>query len=152
MTDTRTVWDVAKGRGDIQLSGTQLLTGNDLETAALISLFTDGTASDDDLLLDGTGDPRGWWGDVQGEPSIGSRLWLLDRAKQTNSVLLAARDYCVQALQWMIDDGVAAKIDVLAEYTRPSMLGIHITIHRTDGTTVALNFAWAWTQEFSNAV
>ena len=55
----------------------------DLQTAILISLFTDAQASPDDMIQDGSGDPRGWWGDLGSSKPIGSKLWLLGRAKQT---------------------------------------------------------------------
>lgn len=144
MSDTTTVWDVANGRGDWQVSGAQLVTGNDLETAILISLFTDRMAEENDLIPDGTNDPRGWWGDAGEAVQIGSRLWLLDRAKQTQETLQRAYDYIVEALQWLIDDGVVAKFDVLVEWTRTSMLGAQVIAYKQDGSTVANSYSWVW--------
>lgn len=75
------------------------LQGDDgLMTAVIISLFTDARAHDDDPLPDErvgvSSDRRGWWGDclpdAQGEQtleSIGSRLWLLWREKDLDSVV-----------------------------------------------------------------
>ncbi|KWR88761.1 phage GP46 family protein [Cupriavidus sp. IDO] len=144
MTDTTTVWDVANARGDWQMSGALLATGNDLSTAVLISLFTDRIAEPDDVIPDGSNDPRGWWGDEFSAVKIGSRLWLLTRAKQTQETLQRAYDYIVEALQWMIDDGVVAKFDVLVEWTAAGELGAQVVAYKQDGSTVANAYTWAW--------
>jgi len=143
MSDIQTIWVTPQGRGDWSFSGTQLQSGSDLLTSVLISLFSDRVANADDAILDGSGDPRGWWGD-DGQYPVGSRLWLLERAKQNQDTLGRARDYIAEALQWMIDDGVVLSFDILVEWTRASVLGMQIIARRQDGTSEALNFAWAW--------
>ena len=142
--DITTIWNTPDCHGVWQMNGADLLSGNDLSTAILISVFTDRTALADDVIPDGTGDPRGWWGDVADAPPIGSRLWLLSRAKQTDETLRRAYDYLVEALQWLIDDDVVARFDVLVQWIRPSMLGAQITAHRVDGTITTTRFDWAW--------
>lgn len=144
MSDTKTVWSTPNGYGDWQMNGAQLATGDDLATAILISLFTDRIAEPDDVIPDGSNDPRGWWGDAGEATPIGSRLWLLSRAKQTQETLQRAYDYIVEALQWMIDDGVVAKFDVLVEWTKASELGAQVVAYKQDGSTVANAFSWAW--------
>ena len=145
MADITIIWNAATQSGDFAISGADLLAGNDLATAVLISLLSDRVVLPDDRIPDGTDDPRGWWGDDAAYP-IGSRLWLLARSKQTASVLGDARDYMVEALQWLIDDGVATSVDVYVEWTRAGMLGAQISVNRTDGTNIAMNFAFAWKQ------
>jgi len=144
MSDTTIVWDSATGYGDWQLVDTQLLTGNDLHTAVLISLFTDRVANPDDVIPDGTTDPRGWWGDDPAGPPIGSRLWLLSRAKQTTDTLNHAKDYITEALQWLIDDGVVASFDIYIEWTGPGFMGSQIVAHQPVGTSVTMNYSWTW--------
>ncbi|MDR5784058.1 phage GP46 family protein [Caballeronia sp. LZ065] len=146
MSDISIVWDVANSRGDWQQLGPGLLTGNDLQTAVLLSLFTDRVANSDDVIPDGTGDPRGWWGDLGEDAPIGSRLWLLDRSKQTQEVLNNARDYITEALQWLVDDGVVASMDVQTEWTRDTFLGAQIMLYQPAGPSVSLQYAWAWQQ------
>lgn len=126
------------------MSGALLTTGDDLATAILISLFTDRVANPDDVIPDGTSDPRGWWGDAGETTPIGSRLWLLTREKQTQETLQRAYDYIVEALQWLIDDGVVAKFDVLVEWTKTSELGAQVVAYKQDGSTVANAYSWAW--------
>ena len=141
MSDITISWSAADGRGDWTLApGGDLDTGDDLASAILLSLFTDRQANADDVIPDGTTDRRGWWGDAE----IGSRLWLLDRSKQAEIVRRQARDYIAEALQWLIDDGVVARFDIVTEWTRPSMLGARVTAFRSDGRTVALTYSWAW--------
>ena len=149
MTDISTVWDVQNLQGDWVVSGASLQSGNDLTTAVLISLFTDRVAQPGDEIPDGTSDPRGWWGDNQPDGNnrpIGSRLWLLSRAKQTQETLSRARTYAQEALQWMIQDGVAELVTVDATWQGRGFLAMVVTIQRSNGTNVALNFKWAWEQ------
>ena len=144
MSDTSTVWVPALGRGDWVMQGTALQTGNDLQTAILISIFTDRIANTDDVIPDGSNDPRGWWGDA-GEPyPIGSRLWLLSRAKQTAATAALAIDYVTEALQWLIDDGAVASFTIDAQWMAAGQLGVSVIAFRQDGSTVALNFASVW--------
>lgn len=143
MSDITTAWSPALGRGDWVQLGAQLQSGNDLSTAVLISLFTDRIAHVDDIIPDGTTDPRGWWADDPAYP-IGSRLWLLTRAKQTSETLARAQDYIAEALQWLIDDGVVARFGITVEWTRSGQLGARVTAYRSDGSTTALNFASVW--------
>ncbi len=144
MSDTTTVWSRDFGRGDWILAGAVLQTGNDLETAILISLFTDREANPDDAIPDGTGDPRGWIGDEDQDYKIGSRLWLLSRSKQDAETLRKANDYIVEALQWLIDDGVVGRFDITTEWTAASTLGAKIVAYKGDGTAAPMNFSWVW--------
>lgn len=145
MSDTSSVWVPALGRGDWVLLGSTLQTGNDLQTAMLISLFTDRIANEDDVIPDGSGDPRGWWGDAGEEYPIGSRLWLLGRAKHTDATAALARDYINEALAWFIADGVVVRFDIDVQWMASNQLGAAVTAYKQDGSTVAVNFASVWT-------
>ncbi|EEC7126048.1 hypothetical protein T001_003099, partial [Salmonella enterica subsp. diarizonae] len=98
---------------------------------------------------DRTPQPYGWWGDtwpaVQND-RIGSRLYLLKRRKLTNKTLQDAREYMQQALAWMTDDGVAARVDVTAERTGIDMLAAGITIYQRDGTIHNITFDDIWSE------
>jgi phage gp46-like protein len=143
MADISTIWSPVNLRGDWLLAGTQLQSGQDLVSAVLISLFSDRIANPDDVIPDGTNDPRGWWGDDAAHP-IGSRLWLLSRAKQTTDTLARAQTYIAEALQWLIDDGVVARFDIYVEWTRASFLGARVVAYKNDGTTLSTSFQSAW--------
>lgn len=139
------------GKLDLGLAGGDLAKGLDLQTAVLLSLFTDRRASDDDILPDGQavqsiGARRGWWGDtfagVQND-QIGSRLWLLKREKQTNATLNRARQYAQEALNWLVDDGIASRVTVDVAWFRFEGLAIYASIARPTGIT-NFKYAYAW--------
>ncbi|MEQ8318775.1 MAG: phage GP46 family protein [Rhodospirillales bacterium] len=153
MTDIKAVFIGEKMVSDYALDAGALQAENGLETSIVISLFTDRRAEPDDTLPAEATDRRGWWGDVappivNGRPvegsRIGSRLWLLSREKQLQSVVERARQYCREALAWMIEDGVCERIDVEAEIVRTGVLGVGITIHRPDLNAVSFRYDYAW--------
>lgn len=146
MSDITTIWDVARGQGAWILSGPSLESGGDLATAALISLFTDRVAEPSDVLPDSTNDRRGWWGDLDEDVPIGSRLWLLDRSKLTSAVAIKARGYASEALSWMLADDVAVDVQVTTTIKLPATLQLSVAIIRANGTKVALGYDWAWSQ------
>lgn len=146
MTDIATTWIVQSGMGDWSIADGQLASGDDLATAVLISLFTDGRANDDDVPPDGSDDRRGWWGDLDQDVPIGSRLWLLDRSRLTNDVANEAKAYIAEALQWLLDDKVATKVEVATGIGGRSQLDAVVRITRQDGTVAALKYGWVWNQ------
>lgn len=145
MTDLRTTF-VPFG-GDLVQSAAGLETDEGLETAVAISLFTDRRADPDDVLPDNSANHRGWWGDsfadIEGD-RIGSRLWLLHREKQRPVVLERAREYAREALRWLIDDGIARSVEVVAEFTSAGLLGLGISIARADAGPVRFRFETFW--------
>lgn len=149
MSDISTVWEVADMLGDWRLLGPSLQSGDDLQTAVLISLFTDRLALPSDETPDG--DRRGWWGDSgtnsgtnAADYPIGSRLWLLSRVKGPRDVPQRAFDYASEALQWMLDDGVVARFDITPQWVAPNRLDLTVIANRRDGARVAMNFPQVW--------
>ncbi|CNE86916.1 phage GP46 family protein [Yersinia mollaretii] len=141
-TDIKTVWDVDRSLGDWRTGHGGLLDGDDLHTAILLSLFTDGLARVDDAI-DGD-DRRGWWGDTGAASPIGSRLWLLRRQKLTSQVAIKAEDYAAQALAWLTEDGVVAAISTRAERVYPNTLRLVITYQQPGKTQSSVKFSWVW--------
>ncbi|TAL89293.1 MAG: hypothetical protein EPN62_08825 [Candidimonas sp.] len=139
MSDINTVWSGTYGDWFLDVSN-HLAAGDDLQTAVILSLFTDRQARTDDVISDGTGDRRGWWAD----PSFGSRLWLLDREKLPRDVAKRAKTYATEALKWLLDDQVVSKFDIVATVVVPSRLNLFVTAYRTGGPSVASQFTWAW--------
>jgi phage gp46-like protein len=117
-----------------------------LRTAILISLFTDRHVPEDELPS-GQTHRRGWWGDMFLEidkDEIGSKLWLLERSKQTLETESDAEEYVREALQWMIEDGIANNISVEAEFIDRGVLAIRIEIEKPQGVE---RFSLLWDQE-----
>lgn len=141
-TDIKTVWEPDKLLGDWQTGGGGLLDGNDLETAILISLFTDRLARTDDGI--DSDDRRGWWGDTGSEYPIGSRLWLLRREKLTTKVALKAEDYANEAVAWLLDDGVVTAISTNAQIVYPNRLNLIISYQQPAQTQASVKFSWVW--------
>lgn len=129
---------------DLQLVDGDLATDSGLMTAAILSLFTDRRALADDRLPDESNDRRGWWADVYNDRPFGSRLWLLSREKEQDEVLRRAREYCEEALGWMVEDGIAAAVEAEAEHLRRGTLLIRCAIIRGDGRAIERNFEYVW--------
>ena len=115
-----------------------------LTRAVIVSLFSWRKAEPDDNPVQ----DNGWWGDsfpTAQNDRIGSRLYLLSREKLTNKTPLKAREYISQALQWLVDDGVAVRVEVTAERTGISTLSASVVISQKDGnrTTYSFNDLWS---------
>jgi phage gp46-like protein len=149
MPDLTIAWDALNARGDLVFAAPDLVSGADLETAVLVSLFTDRAAQPDDVIPDGTTDPRGWWADsftaADGAARpIGSRLWLLSREKGSDQLPGRVRGYIVEALQWLLDDKVCAAIDVACAWISASAIGAQITLTRDGQPPVVLAYPNVW--------
>lgn len=145
MGDIATIWSPGDAAGGWVLVGADLAGGSDLETAVLLSLFTDRRAGADDVIPDGSGDPRGWWGNTGRTRPLGSKLWLLERAKQTEETRLRARDYASEALAWLVDDGVADDVAVEAVWQGRGYLALSVVISQPGGVPpLVLTYQWAW--------
>jgi len=159
MSDIKLAYKESSGaigvrRFDVGLAGPDLATDDGLETAVLVSLFTDRRSEPDDRLPDGSDDLRGWWGDTfadQPNDRIGSRLWLLGREKQTSAVVERAREYAKEALAWLIADGAAKSVTVAAEIATTGVLALAIEIERPDTSQISYRYSYAW-EALTNAV
>lgn len=98
-----------------------------LATAVVLSLFTDARAGADDVLPLRQADRRGWVGDefmrapadsaaTTGSDAWGSLLWLLYAGKATDDVPERARFAAAEALAWLVRDGIAGRVDVVAQW------------------------------------
>jgi phage gp46-like protein len=153
MADLRTIFDGATLTADWAIDPVTggLVATNDLETAVILSLFTDCRAGDSDFLPDGTDDRRGCWLDWKSPEGIplGSRLWLYTRAKSTEETRRGIEEAAASALQHLLDDGVCARIDVGASYmetgsTPRSTITLRVVITRDDGSVYDRRFDSFW--------
>ena len=144
MNDIRLSFDPFAG-GQISMAGNDLGTEDGLQTAVLISLFTDARLPDDRAPNDGSGDRRGWWPEeLDAAPKYGSLLWTLDRSKHSEETRRRAEEYAKEALQWLVDEKIAAAVSVVAEFVRRGVLGISIDIQRPGGGQVNYRYDYIW--------
>jgi phage gp46-like protein len=120
--------------------------------AVVVSLFTWRRAEPDDVLP--SDQKFGWWGDNFAESTgdkIGSRLWLLSRAKFTPDIPARAREYAEQALAWLVEDGVALSVIVQSERQGLETLVLSCLIVRGDAAKLNIRFADVWKYINSNS-
>lgn len=120
-----------------------IFASDELARSVMISLFSWARAHDDDEV---EGRRRyGFWGDTYGDPGerTGSRLWLLRRQKVTATAIERAREYAQEALEWLIQDGVADAVSVTAERDSLDRVALGVTITR-DGRSRTLRFSDVW--------
>lgn len=144
MTDIALHWQ--GDHGDVAMGDADLVADEGLETAVLLSLFLNARAdADDGVPIDQ--DPRGWWGDsfasVAGDRT-GSKLWLLGREKTLASVANRAKTYAAEALAWLVDDGVASSVDVLATFVAMGSLTLSINITRPPAPPFNRRYQYVW--------
>lgn len=145
--DAALVYDPVTRRADLALGDDcDLLLDETALTPMLISLGTDRRAEPDDELPTGIDalnaatsfvSRRGWVGDALDRlgRKIGCRIWLLDRAKQTETTRRFAQFWAEEALAWAQSElGQAAEVS--AEWVRPQLLGLRCKV---DGQVVERN-------------
>ena len=131
---------------DIQVEIDDLTSEEGLRTAIIISLFSDRRVETEELPIEEKS-RRGWFGDLFAENSgdlIGSRLWLLKRAKATEENRNLAEDYAQEALQWLIDDGIASSVDVSANYDSNKALALTCVLTKPNGDAIPFQFEKFW--------
>ena len=136
-------YDISILDGDIKQSG-------DLESAAIVSLFTWARAAADEVPENS---PRyGWFGDKvdpDNTDSTGSKLYLLKREKITDQTMMQAKEYIEQALAWMIADSVASEVSatVIRNEKDVNRVDAVVVITRGDRTrTMKFNDLWSFLQ------
>lgn len=132
-------------RGDFALDdSTGLLARNPIATALVLCLMTDARATPDQLRPEHAGDARGWAGDgfdidaARGETELGSRLWLFRRHELTDVTARQVEDEARRALQTLIRQGVAARIEVRATAQKAEgRMVLDVAVIGRDGRRVA---------------
>jgi len=138
--DARFTHVAAQGYADVAIVNRDLERDDGLETAITVSLFTNRRADDEDELPDADGSREGWWADalLSNGDKIGSKLWLLGRGKFVDSLLVDAEQYATEALQWLLDDGVAGSVNVVVERVTEQVFVDIDGIKRVDGSLLQI--------------
>ncbi len=134
----------------------ELVADEGLQTAVVVSLFSDARADADDLLPEESlivDDPayvrevRGFWADTA-EERWGSKLYLLSRTKATAATASRAARFAEESLGWLLSTGIASRLEVGAEFVesttddgrREKVLSLTIGISR--GTSSRWSSLW----------
>ena len=166
--DVRLVQNLYFPKYDVPLDWRLLINGTlddtrALATAVIVALGTNALASDTEVLPDPDSDDRqGWWGDLDAEDiwngwPIGSKLWLLRRAKilppnaKEGSTVQRVVDYCRQALQPLVDRRVCSSFTVTAERVDLESVMSYITIFRGPLPAISLQYQISWTELIETA-
>ena len=118
------------------MEGPDIKTDTGLRSAVIYTLFTDKLADVDERLPGNGTNRQGHWAESYKDPdrdSMGSLLWLLADAKETQETLLKAQTYCIEALQFFINRGVAISVAVTTRWVRSGVLGITIDMPLVEG-------------------
>ena len=134
---------------DIEFIKGKPLIDEGFQTAVFISLFTDARAEDDDNIPDRSNDRRGFWGDAIEDEPLGSRLWLLSRSKINSDTIALIEKYSLEALQWMIDDGIVTLININVEkdIVDRERINWEIELVKPNGITERVSYSSNWTAQ-----
>lgn len=104
---------------DIDFENGDIKTTDGFETSLLMSILGNKRASASEVPA--PQNRRGWWGNEAldfDDYEIGSKLWLLNQARQTQRTLNDSITYSRDATQWYVDDNFLDKVQVTAEYVK----------------------------------
>lgn len=149
MSDLSFVIQKNSTTADIEILNGDFKQANFLETAVLVSLFSNRRATDDELETYSRGASKpelnsGLWIDTYRDGiQYGSGFWLLYREKKTQETLSRFEDYSRAALQWLINDGVAKAVDAEAEFIG-DLLNLTVTITKENNENFVSTFDFSW--------
>lgn len=133
---------------DLQFNGEDLVLGDDLETAVVISLLTWARRASDDPNPTPGGDPMGWWADATLQESgdfLGSKLWLAEGSKVSADLILQVDQWGKDALQWLVADKVADSVTVSAERSATDLDRVDVLVQlKKPGQVVDYRFELNW--------
>lgn len=138
----------ATGIYDIAIENGDFVADDGLETSLIVALLSDARA--DESQVPQPERRRGWIGDLVAPVpgyQYGSLLWLLEQARLTQETLAQAENNARAALNWMVEDGLAQAIDVIALRQDGSLI-LDVTVTSPDGSIVRKAFdLWRKTLE-----
>lgn len=134
---------------DVRMGDREILRDPGLETAMIISLYSDARSGDDDKIPDTSEDRRGWWGDALNEAGDvdGSLLWLDSRLKLMSTTLVLLEEHARKALQWMIDDGVAKEIKITVATISAIESALAVVVVRPDNSVEKFRYQYNWNKQ-----
>lgn len=129
--DLKLTEDSTNGLYDVSFLNGDFETVNSFDTSLTVSLFGDARATESQIPQAHL--RRGWWGNEFDDDfpiyQLGSRLWLLHQARNTQDTLNSAIDFTKESLQWLVDKGHAKSVEVTGQRTTNNIT-LAITINR----------------------
>lgn len=129
---------------------------HELATAVTVALCGDAEADPSDVLPDpNSDDRRGWWGDLDaariwGGWPIGSKLWLLTRAKivdagaREGATVARVQDYIAACLQPFVTARICSSFTVAATQVDVQGIDARVTIYRGPKSAIDLQYQALW--------
>ncbi|WP_397599218.1 phage GP46 family protein [Silvanigrella sp.] len=114
------------------------IIGDSLESKIGMLLFTD-TRCENYELPEYEQSKKGFWADAFDKTNLGSKLWLLKRAKKTNNILNDINAYCIQALQPLVNEKIVSKIEIDSHFEKKAIV-ISITVYSNQGNIDLINY------------
>lgn len=133
-------YDSDTGECDLELADGILSEADPLETAILVSLFTDrrvlaGEVPDGVAL-------GGWWGEAlvaRPGDSEGSRLWTLPVIGRADALTARqAEGHAREALAWLLEDAICQSVTATAAVVADGVIALSIRAVTADGAEVSL--------------
>ena len=121
-----------------------------LDTAFALTFFTNQRASQSEVSAPEY--RQGWWGNLFSinNLEIGSKIWLLYQAVNSQKTLLQAIDYAQKSYQWLIDFNYADNVEVSATQTRDN-ISLTITLIKNNNVITQRVFdLWQNTVNIAN--
>lgn len=131
---------------------------DDLAESVVVALGTDRRALADDVLPDPRDDDRrGFWGDTDAERvwngwPVGSRFWLLRRAKITDAgaregaTIARVNEYAAEAIRPFQDLKICSRFSISSERVGLGRINTSITLYRGPNAEVALAYQYLWNE------
>lgn len=101
--------------------------GSDIETAAILSVACDASAQPADPVQE----RRGYWGDAYAaRPGdvVGSRLWELGEAIDTDDTMQRAEQYAEECFRWGLEDGTLESVTAVPLRVADGRIAVDITL------------------------
>lgn len=128
---------------DLSANGNDLAVVEGFETAIQLALFTDSRTDSGEVQE--AFDREGWAGNLLTTASnfeLGGELWLLDQARLDNLSINRAQDFAYNSLLYLIDRGIADRIEI--EITKRGTRGIYIRIEMFKGSNIISRYDTLW--------
>lgn len=129
---------------DIDFDGEDVSMSDSLQNAVILSLAIWNRSE----IASGVAATRnvqgGWWADALNELPLGSKLYTVFRERLDESSLEKAKGMVKDALQWLIDDGVAKDVSVSASIAGRTSAEFVISVSKPDGDDEEFKWKTNW--------